>query len=445
MIACINAVGNSVPPLIIFPRVFFKDNMLKGAPPGTIGAANQSGWSTELIFRKYLDHFIKFAKPTKECPVLLLMDNHETHISIDIIDKAVDNGIVLLTLPPHTSDNLQPLDRCVFGPFKAQYNKAADKWMLNHPGKPITIYDISEIVGDAYPLAFTPKNIIKSFEVTGICPFNRDIFSEEDFLCSFVTDRPQPLTTISDNCTQSQSLTDSVEEVMHIAGSSGIRHANQDTETQSTAVCQFSLDETREDIENAPITPKKELHKITPESVCPFLKADPRKSARRGRKPGKSRILTDSPEKNEIKNEAINKAEKKRKIEEKKKNKKKDIPKKTKKSSKGLSKAGVSEKNTSSAEKKVTILADEVLPYAMCIGCRKHDSVNKMLDCSQCELKYHKKCVSRSHRDIFESDDESVFLCEKCYILDDDDDSDTSDDTALALYKQYCEAKNKFN
>lgn len=114
MIASVNAVGNSVPPLMVFLRVFSKDNMLKGAPPGTIGAANQSGWSTELILRKYMDHFINFAKPTKEDPVLLIMNNHETHTSIEIIEKAVDNCIVLLTLPPHTSDNLQPLDRCVW-------------------------------------------------------------------------------------------------------------------------------------------------------------------------------------------------------------------------------------------------------------------------------------------------------------------------------------------
>lgn len=37
MIACINAIGNSVPPMFIFPRVNFKENiMMHGAPPGAI-------------------------------------------------------------------------------------------------------------------------------------------------------------------------------------------------------------------------------------------------------------------------------------------------------------------------------------------------------------------------------------------------------------------------
>ncbi|CAK1552922.1 unnamed protein product [Leptosia nina] len=161
---CINAIIHAVPPVFIFPRVFYKDNMLKEAPPGSLGVANQPGWSTEPIFRKFLDHFIEVAKPTRDNPILLTMDNHETHIYIEIIEKARQNGIILLTLPPHTANHLQPLDRTVFGPFKNQYNQAADRWMLNHPGKPITIYDVAEIAGEAYGVSFTPKNIVKAFE-----------------------------------------------------------------------------------------------------------------------------------------------------------------------------------------------------------------------------------------------------------------------------------------
>lgn len=121
----------------------------KGAPPASFGVTNQSGWSTEPIFRKFLDHFIEFAKPTREKPVLLIINNHETHISIEIIDKARENRIILLTLHPHTSNHLQPLDRTVFGPFKSQYGQAADRWILNHPVKPITINDVAEIAGEA--------------------------------------------------------------------------------------------------------------------------------------------------------------------------------------------------------------------------------------------------------------------------------------------------------
>lgn len=61
---------------------------------------------------------------TKENPILLLCDNHKSHISIEAIDYARENWIVYLTFPPHTSHKLQPLDVTVFGPFKAKLKVA---------------------------------------------------------------------------------------------------------------------------------------------------------------------------------------------------------------------------------------------------------------------------------------------------------------------------------
>jgi hypothetical protein len=92
---------NHVPPMLIFPRVHFKDHMIIGAPAGSIGGANPSGWSNEVLFVKYLNHFIACEKPSTEDPVLLILDNHESHISIEAIALAKSNGIVMLTLPPH--------------------------------------------------------------------------------------------------------------------------------------------------------------------------------------------------------------------------------------------------------------------------------------------------------------------------------------------------------
>ncbi|KAF2895902.1 hypothetical protein ILUMI_10274 [Ignelater luminosus] len=50
MIAAISATANSNPPMLIFLRVNFKDFMMKGAPPGAIGAKASSGWSNEVLF-----------------------------------------------------------------------------------------------------------------------------------------------------------------------------------------------------------------------------------------------------------------------------------------------------------------------------------------------------------------------------------------------------------
>ena len=44
------------------------------------------------------------------------------------------------------------------------------------------IYDNPRIVKKALPLAATPTNVQKGFQVCGICPFDREIFSADDFL-----------------------------------------------------------------------------------------------------------------------------------------------------------------------------------------------------------------------------------------------------------------------
>jgi len=41
--ACVNAMGNTIPPFMIFPRVNFRELMTKDGPPGTVGVAHQSG------------------------------------------------------------------------------------------------------------------------------------------------------------------------------------------------------------------------------------------------------------------------------------------------------------------------------------------------------------------------------------------------------------------
>ena len=191
LVGAINAVGNSIPPLLIFPRVNFRNHMLNGAPPGTIGAANPSGWINAELFESWLDHFITHSQSTKDSPTLLIMDNHTSHISVAVIDKAKANGVVLLTFPPHTSHKLQPLDRTVYGPLKKYFHEACNDWMLSNHGKLITIYEMAQCLGKSFPRAFKPENIVSGFRATGISPYDRNVFSDNEFLSSYVTDRPQ--------------------------------------------------------------------------------------------------------------------------------------------------------------------------------------------------------------------------------------------------------------
>lgn len=55
---------------------------------------------------------------SKNIHILLLIDNHSSHTSLEAIEYSRENRIVLLSFPPHCSHRLQPLDVGVFGQFK---------------------------------------------------------------------------------------------------------------------------------------------------------------------------------------------------------------------------------------------------------------------------------------------------------------------------------------
>lgn len=78
----------------------------------------------EVTFLKFLDHFLVIEKCSKEERVLLIVDNHETNLSLEALDKASAYGIVVVTFPLHTSYKLQPL--------KNHYDQ--DTWLYNHKG-----------------------------------------------------------------------------------------------------------------------------------------------------------------------------------------------------------------------------------------------------------------------------------------------------------------------
>lgn len=340
----ISACGNTIPPLFVFPRVHFKDHFMAGAPEGSIGATNRTGWINSDIFLEVLKHIKKYTSSTKENPILLLCDNHESHISLAAINYARDNGIIYLSFPPHTSHKLQPLDVGVFGPFKSKLKTAFNDWHVTNPGKTITIYNIPKIAKIAYFEAFTAKNIISAFTSPGIWPFNRLAFSNEDFApievytASNTIDNPvesQPSTSSSNNSQPPQDPQANDMNTSEMLASTSELRQGVETEAPSSSQAHpsVSADTTNcsaSGVETTQRTPPRELEvqyqsstsqelpsPITPVMIRPYPTAEKKKQTRRGRQPGKSRIYTDTPEKNRL--EDVQKAKQLKKIEQERK------------------------------------------------------------------------------------------------------------------------------
>lgn len=201
IVCAMSAAGNFVPPMFIFKRKLMNDRLMKGAPAGATGAVSDNGWIDRNLFVKYLHHFVKHVNPSESNRVIIIFDGHASHKSLEAVEFAKEHNITLITLPPHTSHKLQPLDVAFFGPLKTNYNRAIDNWMTTHHGQRVTAYDVAEIFGPAYLKTACAEKAVSGFSATGIFPYNADIFSDTDFAPSAVTEQPLHVTEQSDATT----------------------------------------------------------------------------------------------------------------------------------------------------------------------------------------------------------------------------------------------------
>lgn len=188
-VMCMSVTGHFIPPAFIYPRKRTRPELLHEGPMQSICMVSDSGFINTSLFLKWLEHFKSFAHPSQDEPVLLIMDNHSSHISLEGTSYARDNHIVILTLPPHGSHKLQPLDVAVHGPLKTKYAIECEKWMNRNPGRGITQFQIASLFNTAYKHTASLSNAESGFRSTGIYPFADDLFDEIDFAPSNVTDQ----------------------------------------------------------------------------------------------------------------------------------------------------------------------------------------------------------------------------------------------------------------
>ena len=347
-VGIINAVGQSIPPVFIIPRMRWNPTFMRNTIFGSKGILHPNGWMNGECFVQTLQHLHEKSGSSVENKILLIMDNAECHMNIDVVEYAVSHGIVIVTLPPHTTDKLQPLDVSVFGPFKTYLRGLLNDHSLMHPNEHITVHQLPEFASEAWTRAGTPSNILSGFRSTGIWPINRNIFPDDAFVGAQVTERPAPpeefavevAPTSSDG--ESPLATGQNSEVG--CHDQSPMAPDDDLPPTDVTVEPSSCEEpsTSSDLRSPSDLPRPSdlpspsdlprpsdlpspsdlatpgpscSHDVTPESVRPFPKAAPRPYGK-GRKRVRACILTENED-------AISdlrlKAEKKKKLEEKKK------------------------------------------------------------------------------------------------------------------------------
>ena len=120
-------------------------------------------------------------------PTLLIFDGHASHITIDVIDIARENNVILYCLPPHTTNILQPLDVAIFRPMKQHFSRLCGSIQLATIGQPkkvrINKTNFTAIFKEAFG-SITLSTIENGFRKCGIVPLNKDAIDKTKLLDS---------------------------------------------------------------------------------------------------------------------------------------------------------------------------------------------------------------------------------------------------------------------
>ncbi|XP_069110174.1 tigger transposable element-derived protein 6-like [Argopecten irradians] len=215
ILACINATGKAMPPLCVAKgktRKCLQTFNTVDAPEGTLWTYQNKAWMCDILGDEWFTNvFLKNCGP--ERPQLLIMDSHSSHEVLSLLEKAKQENIHIMALPPHCTHVLQPLDRTVFGPFNKAYNRLCSEFLAANPNHVVNKASWPRLFNGAWTAAMTTANITKGFKVCGLYPVDGSQIPTSAFLPSSVYDTPlSNQSQLEDGCSADTSLNSSPAE-----------------------------------------------------------------------------------------------------------------------------------------------------------------------------------------------------------------------------------------
>lgn len=416
---CFSAAGNYVPPMIIFPRKRMRQEFETGLPPGAKAAVHETGWMTKELFLEWLKHFISFTGVKKDRPVLLILDGHSTHTkSLELIDLARENGVIMLCLPPHTSHRLQPLDVAYMKPLSKFYEDEIRKWLRSNPGKVVTLFQIASLFGAAYLNTSTMSVACNGFKKCGIWPADRNVFDASDFLPSATTD-----IELADDLALAAVAGPSTPVVVAAEPSTptgmGAGPPTPAVEAGHSTPAVVAGPSTHSILSISTSQYSPNFTHVSPTAILPVPKVA-QKNKRLSSNRGSTVILTSSPYKLEL-TQAQEKKEKKEREKEEKRTAKRQLdleqgsavhkcPAQKSKKTKKLKKAGPGGKKMLGQKPKYAHSSDseEIEEEDDCLYCHDY-SEEGWIRCASCLNWAHNSCAG-----IDEEDEEAIHICILC-------------------------------
>lgn len=206
MLCCVSAAGAALPPMIIYPKGFPGGQYRFGGPDDYLYARSDSGWVDSILFLQWFKKiFLKYT--VRDKPTLLIVDGHKSHMTLELVDLARENHVILFCLPPHTTHALQPLDVAVFKALKAHFSRSLRALCFTRKDFTVSKRDFARVVKEPFEMAFSIVNIKSGYKKCGIFPFNPDAVDKGKMVpSSMYTPTSVPSTSTSPSSTSSSCI-----------------------------------------------------------------------------------------------------------------------------------------------------------------------------------------------------------------------------------------------
>ena len=136
---------------------------------------SDSSYSNTDIFLDWLKFFFFFffRRHAVSGKVVLIIDGHSSHVkSTTVLDYCMPNNIILVCLPGHTTQYLQPLDRAVYKSLKCNFQTVTNLFKRRNPEMSITKYRFGSLFAAAWARQLQSQKLLQDFVHVGSTHLN---------------------------------------------------------------------------------------------------------------------------------------------------------------------------------------------------------------------------------------------------------------------------------
>jgi len=131
--------------------------------------------TSESFYEYFTNVFYPFlVKKEIPFPVIVFLDGHVSHLTIDLSKFCREKQIELCCFPSHATHILQPLDVAIFSPLKKKWKTLIKNWRIEHEGKDVQKHQVPPLLSKVITENDFVEAIKNGFATTGLYPLDEN-------------------------------------------------------------------------------------------------------------------------------------------------------------------------------------------------------------------------------------------------------------------------------